>query len=256
MPLDATSESQAKALTSGNFGDGSRQLVARQPSHRLSPQRARQSDGALRRRRRRGHRQERARSSTGARRESRSAVRARWPVARLSSAPTSRTRSTCTPCATRAGGTPVRLSDSMPAGLEQVRPRRADAPCRSRAASTRRRCRLRLMLPKNLDRVDETSGHRVDSRLGVGSELPRLASRRLPDVLLGHAVPRAAGLHRAHARLPRQLGLQPRLGHRRAHGSRRERHGRRGGRRGLSEDTRPTSIPIASACGVSATAGS
>ena len=46
MPVDATSESQAKQLTTGGYLRRAWQLVARQHAHRVSPQRGRQSDAS------------------------------------------------------------------------------------------------------------------------------------------------------------------------------------------------------------------
>ena len=76
------------------------------------------------------------------------------------------------------------------AGAALVAPQRLDARrpesrpissrpsrCRFRAVSTRRRCRRTLMVPKNLDKIAQAPGDRLDSRLGIRSELPRLASR-------------------------------------------------------------------------------
>ena len=96
MPVNATSESQAKQLTTGELPRGPRRLVARQHANRVSPQRARQPDGALRRHRRRRVGQERA-DRHRARRQLRSVVLARRRAASCSIAPTSRTRSISTP---------------------------------------------------------------------------------------------------------------------------------------------------------------
>ena len=76
MPVNATSESQARAADEGRLSGGARRLVARQHADRLSPQRRRQSDGTLRRHRRCGVRQERA-DRHRARRQLRSVVLAR-----------------------------------------------------------------------------------------------------------------------------------------------------------------------------------
>ena len=169
----------------------------------------------------------------------------RW----CSIAPTSRTRS---------------ISTRVPARAQsRVRaPERFDARRASTRPTSRRRSPVSYPEPSrqeagagDVDGVEdasiaaaEASGARLDSRIGIGSEFPRLASGQLPDVLLALPVPRAAGLRDPDARLSRQLRLQPRLVDRRAHGRRRQRHGRRGVGRGLSEDARATSIPIASAC--------
>ena len=81
MPLDATAESQAvrsPPATSAPASAAGRPTAA----HRLSPQRAGQPDGALRRRRGRGDQAQRA-DRDRARRQPRPAVRARRAVARL-----------------------------------------------------------------------------------------------------------------------------------------------------------------------------
>ena len=90
----------------------------------------------------------------------------------------------------------VRLSDSMPAGLDKADltpPVAVSFPSRL----DKKPVPATLMVSKRHRSHAETSGARLDSRLGLGSEFPRLASGQLPHVLLAVPVPRAAGLRRS-----------------------------------------------------------
>ena len=248
MPVDATSESQAKQLTTGGYlaglgswsPDSTRIAYHRSEAGNQMERFINVVDVAHRRERADRHR---------ARRQLRSVVLARRHAAGV---PSHRRRELARPLHRRRRGRsrrPVRLSDSMPAGVEQGRllaghggvvskPPRQEAGAGDADGAEDARSH------------EEASGAGVDSRLGLRSELPRLASRQLSDVLLAVPVPRAAGLRDPDARLSRQLRLQPRLVDRRAHGPRRERHRRRGRRRRLPEDARLRRSRIASACSV------
>ena len=130
----------------------------------------------------------------------------------------------------------LRLSNSMPAGLNTADfavPTPVYFPSRLDGKQ----------VPATLDGGQDPRSHtqapgdRVDSWIRLGSELSRVASGQLSHVLLGEPVSRATGVCRHHTGLPREFRLQPRLGHWRAHGAGHQRCDRRCIERGLLEDT-------------------
>ncbi len=215
MPIDATSESQARQLTSGEFGTG---LPTWSPDgtriayHHSAP----------------GNQMERFISVVdvasghsvgrrhGAGREPRARLLARRHAAGL---PAYGYGELARPLrGPGAGGRGDHAAQRLDAGgIAEGRPRGTDAgalpePPRQEAGARH------VDGAEEPRQVTQAPGHRLDSRVGLGSELPRLASRQLPDVLLRQRLSRAAGLRDPHTRLPGQLRLQSRLGHRRAHG--------------------------------------
>ena len=104
---------------------------------------------------------------------------------------------------------------------------------------------------------EEASGDRVDSRRRRESELRRLArAAQLRRLLQLPSVSAAARLRRARARLSRQHRLRPRLAPGRAPRRRQQGLPGRGDERRSISRRSPTSTPIASASGASATADS
>ena len=80
-----------------------------------------------------------------------------------------------------------------------------------------------LFVPKNLDRIEEASGHRLDSRRRREPELRRLArAAELRRLLQLPSVPAAEGLRRDRAGLPRQHRLRHGVARGRLHGRRRQ----------------------------------
>ena len=144
---------------------------------------------------------------------------------------------------------PARLSRLDAGGDRQVGARRA-GDASATPDPTARQVPAWLFVPKNLDRIEEASGDRVDSRRRREPELRRLArAAQLRGLLQLPPVPAAAGLRRHRARLSRQHRLRRDVARGRLHGRRRQgREGRVDGGE-LSEDAAVRRHAIASACG-------
>ena len=237
IPTDATSESQARQLTTGDFGAG---LPAWSPDgsriayhHSVKGNQMERfisivdlKSGAHRAGRDRARREYRSRVLAG--RQSSAVSAHRRP--QLAGSVCHRGER-----ATAGSDTLMRLSNSMPAGLNTA-DFAVPTPVYFPSRLDGKPVPATLMVAKNLDR---TRKHPAIVWIhGSGSDQNYLgwhpgSYRMYYSASLYLA---QQGLCRHHAGLPRELRLQPRLGDRRAHGSGRQRRGRRGIERRLLED--------------------
>ena len=112
--------------------------------------------------------------------------------------------------ARQANAKPLRLTDSMPAAMDHVA--FVEPEMVHYAGPDGQQVPAWLFVPKNLDRIEEASGDRLDSWRRREPELRRLArAAQLRGLLQLPSVPAAEGLRRHRAGLSRQHRLRPRV---------------------------------------------